>query len=114
MFLSYNGTMTILNVIATSHGTDSASGREAIALIREQIQRLLAQRTDGVEYRVHAAYVDVESPSVDDAAPPLPKDEPCCRPVSTLRWICVVPHAIAALSVSALVSLWARTPALPR
>ena len=77
MFLSYNGTMTILNVIATSHGTDSVPGREAIALIREQIQRLLAQRTDGVEYRVHAAYVDVESPSVDDAAASLPKDEPC-------------------------------------
>ena len=76
MFHSYNGNMTILNVIATSHGTDSVAGREAITLIREQIKFLLAQRNDGVEYRVHAAYVDVESPSVDDAAA-LPKDEPC-------------------------------------
>ena len=77
MFLSYNGNMTILNVIATSHGTDSVAGREAITLIREQIKFLLAQRNDGVEYRVHAAYVDVESPSVDDAAASLPNDEPC-------------------------------------
>lgn len=77
MFLSYNGNMTILNVIATSHGTDSVAGREAITLIREQIKFLLAQRNDGMEYRVHAAYVDVESPSVDDAAASLPKDEPC-------------------------------------
>lgn len=77
MFHSYNGNMTILNVIATSHGTDSVAGREAITLIREQIKFLLAQRNDGVEYRVHAAYVDVESPSVDDAAASLPNDEPC-------------------------------------
>lgn len=77
MFLSYNGSMTVLNVLATSHGTDSAAGREAIALIREQVRSLLDQRTDGVEYRVHEAYVDVESPSVDDAAAALPKDEPC-------------------------------------
>ena len=73
----YNGSMTVLNVLATSHGTDSAAGREAIALIREQVRSLLDQRTDGVEYRVHEAYVDVESPSVDDAAAALPKDEPC-------------------------------------
>ena len=66
-----------MNVLATSHGTDSAAGREAIALIREQVRSLLDQRTDGVEYRVHEAYVDVESPSVDDAAAALPKDEPC-------------------------------------
>ena len=26
---------------------------------------------------MHEAYVDVESPSVDDAAAALPKDEPC-------------------------------------
>lgn len=69
--------MTILNILATSHGTDSASGREAIALIREQIQILLSHREDDVEYRVHEAYVDVESPSVDEAAAALPKDEPC-------------------------------------
>lgn len=69
--------MTVLNVLATSHGTDSVAGREAIALIREQVRSLLDQRTDGVEYRVHEAYVDVESPSVDDAAAALPKDEPC-------------------------------------
>ena len=49
MFLSYNGNMTILNVIATSHGTDSVAGREAITLIREQIKFLLAQRNDGME-----------------------------------------------------------------
>lgn len=73
----YNGSMTVLNVLATSHGTDSVAGREAIALIREQVRSLLDQRTDGVEYRVHEAYVDVESPSVDDAAAALPKDEPC-------------------------------------
>ena len=73
----YNGSMTVLNVLATSHGTDSVAGREAIALIREQVRSLLDQRTDGVEYRVHEAYVDVESPSVDDAAATLPKDEPC-------------------------------------
>jgi len=60
--------MTILNVIATSHGTDSVAGREAITLIREQIKFLLAQRNDGVEYRIHAAYVDAAS---------LPNDEPC-------------------------------------
>ena len=47
----YNGSMTVLNVLATSHGTDSAAGREAIALIREQVRSLLDQRTDGVEYR---------------------------------------------------------------
>ena len=110
--------MTILNVIATSHGTDSVAGREAITLIREQIKFLLAQRNDGVEYRVHAAYVDVESPSVDDAAASLPNDEPCVivpillSTVSTLRWICVVPHAIAVLSVLALVSRWDRMRAL--
>lgn len=69
--------MTVLNVLATSHGTDSVAGREAIALIREQVRSLLDQRTDGAEYRVHEAYVDVESPSVDDAAAALPKDEPC-------------------------------------
>ena len=45
MFLSYNGNMTILNVIATSHGTDSVAGREAITLIREQIKFLLASVT---------------------------------------------------------------------
>ena len=45
-----------------------------------------------------AAYVDVESPSVDDAAASLPNDEPCVivpillSTASTLRWICAVPH----------------------
>lgn len=44
---------------------------------------------------MHEAYVDVESPSVDDAAAALPKDEPCVIvPIllstgfHTPRWIC--------------------------
>ena len=45
-------------------------------MIREQIKFLLAQRNDGVEYRIHAAYVDVESPSVDDAAASHPMMSP--------------------------------------
>lgn len=71
--------MSILNILATSHGTDSPEGRNAIASVRAELQSLLDRRgtTDGREYRVYEAYVDVQMPSVDEAAQALPDHEPC-------------------------------------
>ena len=62
--------MSVLNILATSHGTDSLEGRQAIALVRAELQKLLHERStsDGREYKVHEAYVDVQTPSVDEAA----------------------------------------------
>ena len=71
--------MSVLNILATSHGTDSSEGRQAIALVRAELQKLLHERStsDGREYRVHEAYVDVQTPSVDEAGQALPDGEPC-------------------------------------
>ena len=71
--------MSVLNILATSHGTDSSEGRQAIALVRAELQKLLHERStsDGREYKVHEAYVDVQTPSVDEVAQALPDDEPC-------------------------------------
>ena len=71
--------MSVLNILATSHGTDSSEGRQAIALVRAELQKLLHERStsDGREYKVHEAYVDVQTPSVDEAAQALPDGEPC-------------------------------------
>ena len=47
--------------------------------MRAELQKLLHERStsDGREYKVHEAYVDVQTPSVDEVAQALPDDEPC-------------------------------------
>lgn len=71
--------MSTINILATAHGTDSLQGRAAIDLVRAELAELLAVRgaSENTRYRVHQAYVDVQTPNVDKAALALPKNEVC-------------------------------------
>ena len=96
--------MSVLNILATSHGTDSSEGRQAIALVRAELQKLLHERStsDGREYKVHEAYVDVQTPSVDEVAQALPDDEPC-----------VIVPVLLSTGFHTQVPLWGRMRGLP-
>lgn len=67
--------MSVINIIAVSHGTDSPSARAAINALRQQLKELLGARSG--DYRVHEAYVDVQDPDIDSLAASLPHTEPC-------------------------------------
>lgn len=55
------------HIIAVSHGTDNPEGREAISLVRTQMQALLEATAPGAA-TVYEAYVDVQEPSLEQVA----------------------------------------------
>lgn len=67
-----------LHVVACSHGTDNARGRELIRGLRQQVEELLARRPAPVAGRilVHEAYVDVQDPDLGKVLAGLPAGEP--------------------------------------
>ena len=71
--------MKTIHILATAHGTDSAEGRAAINLVRVELDDMLRAHggSQDTQYQVHEAYVDVQSPNVDEAALVLPKEELC-------------------------------------
>ena len=71
--------MKTIHILATAHGTDSAEGRAAINLVRVELDDMLRAHggSQDTQYQVHEAYVDVQSPNVDEAALALPKEELC-------------------------------------
>ena len=71
--------MKTIHILATAHGTDSAEGRAAINLVRVELDDMLRAHggSQHTQYQVHEAYVDVQSPNVDEAALALPKEELC-------------------------------------
>ena len=54
----------VLHVIACAHGTHDAAGRDVIDGLRADLAALLAAEGPGAQ--VHEAYVDVQSPSLDE------------------------------------------------
>ena len=64
----------VLHVIACAHGTHDAAGRDVIDGLRADLAALLAAEGPGAQ--VHEAYVDVHSPSLDEAVAALPPGEP--------------------------------------
>ena len=71
--------MKTIHILATAHGTDSAEGRAVINLVRVELDDMLRAHggSEHTQYQVHEAYVDVQSPNVDEAALALPKEELC-------------------------------------
>ena len=71
--------MKTIHILATAHGTDSAEGRAAINLVRVELDDMLRAHggSQHTQYQVHEAYVDVQSPNVDEAALALPKEKLC-------------------------------------
>ena len=64
----------VLHVIACAHGTHDAAGRVVIDGLRADLAALLAAEGPGAQ--VHEAYVDVQSPSLDEVVAALPPGEP--------------------------------------
>ena len=64
----------VLHVIACAHGTHDAAGRDVIDGLRADLAALLAAEGPGAQ--VHEAYVDVQSPSLDEVVAALPPGEP--------------------------------------
>lgn len=67
-----------LHVVACSHGTDNARGRELIRGLRQQVEEQLAQRPapEAGRILVHEAYVDVQDPDLGMVLAGLPAGEP--------------------------------------
>ncbi|WP_260446468.1 hypothetical protein [Micrococcus luteus] len=61
----------VLHVIACAHGTHDAAGRDVIDGLRADLAALLAAEGPGAQ--VHEAYVDVQSPSLDEVVAALPR-----------------------------------------
>lgn len=64
----------VLHVIACAHGTHDAAGRVVIDGLRADLAALLDAEGPGAQ--VHEAYVDVQSPSLDEVVAALPPGEP--------------------------------------
>lgn len=63
----------VLHVIACAHGTHDAAGRDVIDGLRADLAALLDAEGPGAQ--VHEAYVDVQSPSLDEVVADLPPGE---------------------------------------
>ena len=86
----------VLHVIACAHGTHDAAGRDVIDGLRADLAALLAAEGPGAQ--VHEAYVDVQSPSLDEVVAALPPGEPAVTvPLLLLAAIGLLGYAVYAL-----------------